>query len=233
MLSVTQLIGFMAGGEESPAQFIYKGSDTQEPNQSSYTYNAKDIGTASSDRVVIVGITAHDGSGSKDITSVTIGGVSATKLSNGDDASGVCSCDVWAAVVPSGTTADIVFNLATSATKSAIVWGVAYGLRDQLTPVDTLVVNTASTSPLAGNIDVSAGGFVFGIVTVQNTVATYTMSGVSEDSDQTIGTSNGSYGAGHYGGDISSPVAAETNRAISISISAAQTRQCINFVSMR
>lgn len=231
-MAVLQQIIAALGGGATPATFIYKGSDTQEPNQSAYTYSGKDIGTAATDRFVIVGITAHDSSGSKNVTSVTIGGVAATQLSDGNDASGVCSCDLWGAVVPSGTTADIVFNLAASATKSAIVWGVAYNLQST-TPVDTLVVNTAAASPLAGNIDVDAGGFVFGIVTVQNTVATYTMTGVSEDSDQTIGTSNGSYGAGHYGGDPGSPVSQETNRSISIAISSPQTRQCVNFVSMR
>lgn len=219
------------GTAVTPATFIYKGQSTQEPNQASYTYSTLDFGTAAADRFVIVGITAHDSSGSKDITSCTIGGVTATKLVDGTGG-GVISCDLWGAVVPTGTTGDVVFNVASTATKSAITWGVAYNLQST-TPVDTLVVNTGSTTPLAGNIDVSEGGFVFGIMTVQNTVASYTATGYTEASDQTIGTGNGSYGSGYYGGNPSSPVSAEANRSLSVAISGADARQCVSWVSMR
>lgn len=213
--------------KEKPAILVYHGSDTQEPNQSVYTYSSKSIGAATADRFAMVAVHGHDGSGSKDVLSVTIGGVNATKLLDAMDASGVCSGDWWGAVVPSGTTADIVCTHATTCTKHGISWYTGKGLKSY-TPVDTLVVNTAGATPLAGNIDVLAGGFILCAATVQSAVATYAFSGVTERYDGIIGTSNGSFGVGDYEAAVS-----ETNRAISVAISAAQTRQIVSAISMR
>lgn len=77
---------------------------------SSYTFPSVNLGAPSGDRLVIVGVGLRDAAaGTPQTSSLTIGGVSATLI---DLFTGTArSYTMWYAVVPSGTTADIVANL--------------------------------------------------------------------------------------------------------------------------
>lgn len=221
-------------GGLDPATVTFLSGSTQEPNQSTYTYSSYSIGASSAKKkFLVLGVTGHDSSGVKDVSSVTVdygtGAQAATKLLDGLGG-GVISCDLWGIEIPAGTantTVDIVTNFSSTCTKAAIAGWI---VQDYLstTPTDTLVVNSASTTPLAGNIDVLEGGVLITFATVQNTVATYTATGVTERLDATVGTSNGSY----FGGDYAA-AAEEVNRSVSIAISSAQARQCASTIALR
>lgn len=73
-----------------------------------WTFSAVDFGAADSTRCIVVSITAN-GSTAKTVTSVTIGGVSATiiKQQSSSDWTGA----IAAAIVPSGASGDVVVNL--------------------------------------------------------------------------------------------------------------------------
>jgi hypothetical protein len=93
-------------------------------NASTYTFTNHPIGSASSDRIVIVGVMIRGLGGvfsPIDISSVTVGGNAATLLAKQkrvDDEVNVLG--IYAIAVPSGTTATIVANLTQSVLRCAI-----------------------------------------------------------------------------------------------------------------
>lgn len=68
-----------------------------------HTFSAVSIGTASSDRIVVVGFTY---SANSPVDTITVGGISATKRVESN--ASARSSSIWTAAVPTGTTADIV-----------------------------------------------------------------------------------------------------------------------------
>ena len=94
--SATTQAGVTFTPTDSQLQFVpYNGPGTA-------TFSTVNIGTPSSDRVVVVGITD---SGNNLVTGVTVGGVSATSV--GINAGGV---SMWYANIPSGSTAPVVLT---------------------------------------------------------------------------------------------------------------------------
>lgn len=125
---------------------------------SSYSFTSQPIGSAQSDRYVIVGIGWANANPSPTISSVTIGGVAATNIATNANAYG--NSALYIALVPTGTTAnvDIVFSSATGLHCGIAVWS-ATGL-------------TSTTAVSSGNSSASAtpsvtlttvnGGFAVG-----------------------------------------------------------------------
>ncbi len=125
---------------------------------SSNTWSSAPIGTANSNRSVIVVIYQRvANSGINTASGVTIGGVSATLLvSRNDDDRG--HVDIWGANVPTGTTAniDILWNNQGGNGKVAASYAL-YGAN--LTPYSTGSNRTGSSS-ISANVNVINGGFV-------------------------------------------------------------------------
>ena len=129
--------------------------------KSGVTYSSVPIGPAAANRTVIVAAALRE-NGVETISSVTIGGISAT---NGGSPGFKCNSQtfvtcmyVWEATVPTGTTANIVVTY-TNPVDSAdglAVWS-AYGLTSN-TP--TATANSVSTTAPSLNLNVSAGGIV-------------------------------------------------------------------------
>lgn len=104
-------VGDLYGGRLS---FISSYEDVT--SQTAYTYSAVPIGPAQTNRRIVVAV-FFDDSGDYPAT-MTIGGVAATSLANASS-----RIQAFIAVVPTGTTADVVVTYATGATSSAIaVW---------------------------------------------------------------------------------------------------------------
>ena len=81
------------------------------------TFSNVNIGTPSSDRVIVVGVDTPSGQtccGDNPATSVTVGGISAAEAAY-SDTSTTSDASLWYASVPSGTTADIVVMGSSSA----------------------------------------------------------------------------------------------------------------------
>jgi hypothetical protein len=136
-------------------------SGGSEHNSSSVTFPSLAFGTAVSGRQIVLGIAQnHNSSSLPSITSVTIGGVTATELLYYQGPSAEGAVAMYAAAVPSGTSGDVVV------TYSGTVKGTAVFLW-RVTGADTTAAHDTATDhdsdPLTGSIDCEAGGTVFAI----------------------------------------------------------------------
>lgn len=160
--------------------FLTAASDVS--NLTTYTFAAQNIGTADSGRHVIVAIQSRGGSGSSAISTVTVGGVSATIVQQQfNNAGGANVAGIAIAAVPTGTTGDIVVTFSTGQSRAAIQAYRAVGL-DSATP------NDGSTSTAAAPtyaIHVPAGGIAVGCG-CSNAGGTATWTGITEDSDAVV-----------------------------------------------
>ncbi len=158
------------------------------------TFTGASIGTASADRLVIVAVGFHKGSGTwsaNPITSVTIGGVTATQVGSQVLYSGTATGVVcfFALAVPSGTTATIVVNMAAVTLAGGIVIWNATGLSSQT------VSNTQNdnATPLTQSLVIPATGFGVGFAAGESTTS-WSWTNMTERSDATAsaGIWNGS-----------------------------------------
>lgn len=168
---VASSIAFQAGGAI--------GTDL-----SSYTFSAASIGAvpgSGETREVFVSITWHQGGVStRTLSSATIGGVSAT-LETAFANSNLQAMCVARAVVPAGTTADVVLTF--SGTVQSCTIGV-YRLMNRPAPGSSATdsgsatFSSVTTRAISG-IDVNAGGFVLSAVSWDNTVSAPALSGIT------------------------------------------------------
>lgn len=179
----------------------FLGSSTQSGLASTtVTFSSVTFGTATSDRIIVVGLNYLLGSGDGIVPTMTIGGITATKLvsreGTTDTNAGVA---IYAAAVPTGTSGNIV------ATKTGVAFNRAgigwWGTVDaNITAFDTdSTQGTSGTESVA--IDIAAGGFVAGSAFNQGSggVNSATWTGVTERFDQTIvGFSNQTGGSSDF-----------------------------------
>lgn len=153
------------------------------PGLSTYTFTSASIGTASTGRVIIVGVGGSNVTvAAITITSVTIGGVSATEIS--DNRSGQSYCGLYSLQVDTGTTADIVVTWSGVMSACGIGVWAAYNLLSS-TPTDT--GTDSASDPLNTTIDVSAGGVVVAYTeNYAGSTPSNVWTGVTEDFDKVI-----------------------------------------------
>jgi hypothetical protein len=170
-----------------------------------FTFSNVAIGSATSDRAVIVtiGVAAGTASGVT-FGAMTIGGVTATKHgSTADGFTGAPGMAVYSASVPSGTTATIVINFPVkNHTPGLSVYSTVGPI--SLHEAVKLDSDTSGSAALSFAPDVPAGGFV-----VEHTydfaTSTYTTSEVTEHYDRVIVSNRGdTAGSKHYD-DAASP----------------------------
>lgn len=104
-----QIVGLTSGGGGLALAWTANADDNTA--QTTYTFSSIAIGVADANRVVAVGIWYRPGADSEVISSITVGGVSASQVSGARStrADGALSIsDIWYASVPTGTTATIV-----------------------------------------------------------------------------------------------------------------------------
>lgn len=108
--------------------------------QTSYTFSGFATGTAAANRLCVVGLVAADAGYGVALTSafapVEIGGIVATRVA------GIDNLEMWQALVPSGTTADVVVYYANPVRQAACrLWHFE---TDDVTPYDSLGGASAS-----------------------------------------------------------------------------------------
>lgn len=129
------------------------------------TYNSggdPSIGVADTNRIVAVAIMARIGA-TATVTSVTIGGISATQVSGAAASPANLATDIWYAAVPTGTTATVVVNYGST----SVVSGVAVYriITSTPTPQDgqhNSSATTSSASPLSKSVTIPSGGGMIG-----------------------------------------------------------------------
>jgi hypothetical protein len=170
-----------AGGADAPIDLQYRDHGGDNVTTDSYTFSSMDIGTAAGGRVVIV---AYAGRSGNSLTSATIGGVSATKLveQNGNHTFG------WiAAIVPSGSTGDVVLNFNSNQLRCGIDVYAAYNVQD----VSALSTDTENDGNYSSSLDVPEGGIALAGMAAYGSGSTFTWTaGVTEDNRGTQGQSN-------------------------------------------
>lgn len=157
-------------------QATYDETDT-----STYTYAAQNLGTASSDRKIIVAVHGRKSGANTTINSVTVGGISATiVVQDSNNLSNSNTAGIAIASVPSGTTGNVVVVFGATMARSEIgLWSVV-GLYNS-TPT---VTATSLTNDGTCTINVLAGGFVIGAGTVITQFTTW--SNLTERYDDSV-----------------------------------------------
>lgn len=184
-----------------PLTISYRTSDIRLTTTNSYSFTSQDIGTASSDRYVLVAITTTSTVGAISITGVTVGGVSASLVHSQAHTTG----SVWAiaafyiAAVPTGTTATVAITTSSNQLLCRIgIWALTN--LSSTTASDT-AGSTSTTATLDMDTVVDGGAFVCGRT---NSSGTFTApSGFTEDFDGVDGT----YFSGWSGASLATTVA--------------------------
>lgn len=160
----------------------------------SFTFSSKSLGDVSRDRYIIVGIGTRKGGTTGTISSVTVGGITATIITQVANTAGGNNVTEGVAIahVPTGTTGDVVVTMSEAFLRMGIGMWRATGIAS-MTPVDfgTSVANDPTYA-----IDMTAnGGFAIGhgYLTGAGTTA---WTGLTEDFDVNF-NANGSHSGAH------------------------------------
>lgn len=158
----------------------------------SYSLAAQAIGAASAERVVFVCVGTRNAG--QLASSITIGGISATKAIGATDPSGFNAAEIWYAVVPTGTTATVVINYSVAPPRIGVSVYAAYNLLNGGATTQTGSSSAASpTVSLAPPIHGIAIAYLFGAAAV-----TVTWAGLTEDVDAQVSSQNYSSASGIY-----------------------------------
>jgi len=216
MFQVNHLVGFGAGASSRDPTVVYASTAVQNGSLTSpHTFSAQGIGTASSDRVVLVSIYAK-GSGVP-VDSITIGGVSAAKLVEITHNEG--NATIWALKVAAGTTADIALTWTGTLDRVFIGVHAMTGTSGSASAHDT-ATHSATTS-LTTTIDVPSGGAVVAVCGGNNTGGVTFTAGITEEWEQ-IATASA-------GGASDDDLSLESGRTISATVPSAH--ECLAVVS--
>jgi hypothetical protein len=138
------------------ASVSYVSTGTNDTSANSYTFSSQNIGTAASDRWVVVAATAYNTG--RSVQSLTIGGTNATKIVEAKTPSGnSATVAIYALQVSSGTSADIVIDYGGAGQISCgiMVWNVNSSSGSWNTATDT-----DASDPLTASVSVNDGGVV-------------------------------------------------------------------------
>lgn len=187
MFAHQELIGFSAAQTSAGVVTVSFQTPPAENTSdlSAYTFTAAPIGTAASDRIVVVGVQTR-ANAARSVSGVTIGGNAATSIVVANDtAQGADISALYYLAVPSGTTADIVVTLSAAMVRCAInVWAV-YGSSGAPTASasDTVFTSAALNTTLSCNANGAIIGMAEGLTGTGT--ASWTWSGITEQSDAT------------------------------------------------
>jgi len=162
MLAVSQLTGF-GGAQQAPAlpSKAFQATTFDGTAQTTYTFAGQNIGSASSTRYVVAAVSLISSS-ARTISSVTIGGVTATVVPNGqtETLSFQYTIAFYIAAVPTGSTASIVVTASGVCDAAALsgVWAV-YDL-NSATPVDSDGDPTGASPFSVPSVTTSADGIL-------------------------------------------------------------------------
>lgn len=220
MSRVPALMLATSGGVDATIVYTDHAEDTSDAT--TYTFTTRAIGTAATNRYVVAAIGLAN-SPVPTISSVTIGGVSATLVVQ---TTGTFERTAfWIAAVPTGTTATVVVNCAASIRCSIGLWAL-YDL-NSATATDT---DSSASSTGTVNLDISAGGVAIGYSNTftSATARTFTWTNLTEGFDVAYDGNNQS-----VTGASAAFAAAQTGLALTSTPSAGVTSATHIFASFR
>jgi hypothetical protein len=102
----------------------WQGSAEDTSNATVYTFTGQPIGDAATTRFVVVGVVVV-GTAGRTISTLTIGGTSAAKLTGAGVQNGNTDLEFWGATVATGTTATVVVTASGACVRAAIfIWSL-------------------------------------------------------------------------------------------------------------
>jgi len=173
---------------KNPASFVVGGTLAYTSGATN-TWTNVSIGPADAGRYVVVGLGRLASSGAAAPTSLTIGGVAATRI--GFSQATNAGVVFFIALVPTGTTATIVLSNPSSAQPTGGVWAVY----DLLSPIPTTAMIYDSSSPYSQSITIQPGGVAFGAILWSSGKRTTTWTGLVESFEDTSGAQTAGSGA--------------------------------------
>lgn len=178
----------------SAAPLVVAWTDTNTENagtggDSFRSFTGAAIGAASSSRRVLV-VVFHNNLTSRTVASATIGGVAATVHKGSVDNGGSWDVFVISAVVPTGTTADIVMTMSGSLFSGMYFHVFTFDNNSKVnsSPTISALFNGGSVTSLSPSIVTEAGGFIVAAVKVDGDAGTF--SAISGDETYTVGGAN-------------------------------------------
>jgi hypothetical protein len=154
-------------------------------NASTYTFSAQNFGTEAADRYIIAVIQSRKALAATTVSSVTIGGVAASiSVQRANTVTNTSVCAIAIALVPTGTSGDVVVVFADAMTRCGLGLFSATGL--SATPADT---DSAAANDPSVSLDCPAGGFIIAGA-MSNLTGSATWTGVTERWDTTVEATN-------------------------------------------
>lgn len=149
-------------------------------DQATYTFSGVPFGSPAATRTIIVAVAGRAGT-NRSISSVTVGGVTATEITQSSNTSGGFDSitGIYRADVPAGASGSVVVTFSGTMVRAGIA---AYRMEAGAAGAHAFTALNTST---AGTIDVPAGGAALAVA-FTNAVATATWSGLTEDTDVQI-----------------------------------------------
>ena len=155
----------------------YEATAVSVTDLTTYTFSGLAIGTAAPDRKVVVIVSGSVAS--RSVSSVTVGGISATLVKSQTDTNAII--EIWQAVVPTGTTGDVVVVWSGAMTRCGVgVWAV---YEAAIAAFDT---GSSNADPMTDTLNCPANGVVIGGATNSNTVSAHAWTGITENFDDLV-----------------------------------------------
>jgi hypothetical protein len=180
-------------GGGTPFGITYIGDNSNTTAGATFTFTSQAIGTADPTRIVAVGI-SH-GANLVTVSSVTIGGISATQAPGALQTGSFIATDIWYAAVPTGTTATIVINYSASETRMALVVYSVVGTSSAFSAAGGQGLTGGGIASLTATLSTPVGGGAIAFVQVHNAGAqTFSGTNLTVDipSGIVVGSSNNS-----------------------------------------
>lgn len=173
-------------GASSITEFAYQNSSGDPVDRTTYTFASQPLGTADTNRRMFAMVIAESNAFVGQPSSVTIAGVSATLLRTQNDAFGTCTISLWTAVVPTGTTGDVVVTHSNSRRSCCVALYRAIGAAATL---HASGFNDSTGNPSVA-VDVPSGGVGMAAIANANGPGPFVWTNYTENAEGIIETGN-------------------------------------------
>lgn len=184
MTGIHQVLVSMGGSSIQEFSFLVSSGDPVD--RTTYTFASQTLGTADTNRRIFAMVVNEANAFQGVPTSVTIGGVSATSISSQLDAFGSTAISLWTALVPTGTTGDVVVTHSTTKRSCAISLYRTVGASASL--------SASGTSDISGNpsvaVAIPAGGIGLAAITNPHGPGPFVWTNYTENAEGVIETGN-------------------------------------------
>jgi len=187
-------IGAGGVGGGGPATLTFIGTSDYGASGTSHTYTSVDIGTATSDRIVIVVVHATGNTSGTTVTGVTLGGTSMTSAIATTNSFSTGS--IHYLEVASGTSATIVASYSSLKARGTIA---VYTLTDWSSATPSYTDSSTGTSTTRSvNMDIPTGSVAVYGLTAQASTVTSSYSDATETYDGDVGGAGTTTASGAY-----------------------------------